>query len=252
MKTPRKMFALVERRGRYANQRRAPTVHCQSRLRHLRLESAVLTFYALVHTKNGDEDTMKSNVWTAHHPTRSVGPAVSVALALGLALLAMPGCGNDNGPSSPSTQVTINEAQSKNATIVSDTGQKSDWVELYNPGTGEEKLAGFFISDDPAKPQKAILPSQALIPPKGYLVLWLDDTNSSATPLHFPFKLSGKGDNFLLSAPNGTILKQLPIPADPTGEDTTLPDESYAAYPDGSGSYHWTVMPTPGSTNSAQ
>ncbi len=166
-----------------------------------------------------------------------------------LALLV--GCGSDEVTQSATSEspVTINELQSRNSTIESDIGKKSDWVELYNPSDAVAKLEGYFISDDRSTPQKGKLPSDAVVPGHGFLVLWLDDTNSALTPLHFPFKLSGAGDYLFLSDPSGHVIRSVALPADPTGADTTLPDVSYGAFPDGSEKFHWCATPTIGEPN---
>ncbi len=171
-----------------------------------------------------------------------------------LALMAT-GCGSDSSPtrasSAAASSVTINELQSKNSTIESDTGKKSDWVELYNAGDSEANLDGYFISDDDKALQKATLPAQAVIAAGGYLVLWLDGTTNPDAPLHFPFKLSGNGETFYLSEQNGHILEQVAVPADPTGADPLAPDVSYGAFPDGSDTYGWCGTPTPGKSNAS-
>ncbi|GEM_PF-1581166 len=161
------------------------------------------------------------------------------------------GCGDENaGSLEPSaTRVTINELQSRNSSIESDTGKKSDWVELHNPSDAEENLEGYFVSDDLEAKQKGQLGVDAIVPPGGYLVLWLDDTENASTPLHFPFKLSGDGDYFLLSDPTGRVVASVTIPPDPTGEDTTAPDVSFGAYPDGSDAFNWCRTPTPARPN---
>ena len=186
------------------------------------------------------------------HRSTCLASTVAVGLALSLPTL---GCGSDSSPpraasQSTTTSVTVNELQSKNSTIESDTGKKSDWVELYNPGDSEENLEGYFISDNKDAPQKAMLPAEAAIPAQGFLVLWLDGTTNPDAPLHFPFKLSGDGENFYFNAPNGHVIQQVAIPADPTGADTTAPDVSYGAYPDGSDTFGWCHTPTLGKPNS--
>jgi len=179
--------------------------------------------------------------------------SIAVLLICSAVTASLPGCGGDRAPqvTHGGTQVTINELQSRNSTIESDTNKKSDWVELYNGSETDEDLAGFFISDDAASPKKAMLASLAVVPANGFLVLWLDDTMVSGTPLHFPFKLSGDGDHFLLSDPKGNVIRKVALPADPTGTDTTVPDVSYGAYPDGSTTYSWCSTPTPGAPNAA-
>ena len=164
------------------------------------------------------------------------------------------GCGSDEVAKQVFTEtvVTINELQSRNSSIESDTSKKSDWAELYNPSDANVSLEGFFISDDRNTPTKAKLPAEAVVHAQGFLVLWLDDTTGDAThPLHFPFKLSGDGDHFVLSNPNGHIVQAVTLPDDPTGTDTTLPDVSYGAYPDGSINFGWCAKPTQGDPNEA-
>ncbi len=195
---------------------------------------------------------MNRTTWWANGPTTSTHSTASALIAFG-ALALLVGCQGDRSPqgSFGGTSVTINELQSRNSTIESDTNKKSDWVELYNGSETDEDLAGFFISDDVAKPKKAKLPPLAIVPAKGFLMLWLDDTLVSGTPLHFPFKLSGDGDHFILNDSNGNLIAKVDLPADPTGSNATAPDVSYGAYPDGSSNYAWCGTPTPGAPNAA-
>jgi hypothetical protein len=44
--------------------------------------------------------------------------------------------------------VTINEVMTKNSSIESDTGKKSDWLEFYNDGDSDVSLEGYYVSDD--------------------------------------------------------------------------------------------------------
>jgi hypothetical protein len=148
-------------------------------------------------------------------------------------------------------KVSVNELQSRNSTIESDTGKKSDWVELFNPGEADESLSGYFVSDDLSDLTKGVLVADAVIPAKGFLILWLDDTSDPNTPLHFPFKLSGDGDYFFLTNPSGQVVQKVSLPPDPTGTDTTAPDVSYGAYPDGSDVFNWCQTPTWNALNAA-
>lgn len=175
-------------------------------------------------------------------------PISSIVILL-LAAMSLIGCGDDNASGNIQTPVTINELQSQNSTIKSDTDKKSDWVELYNPSDTDQNLAEFFISDDPDERRKAKLGAAAIVPANGFLVLWLDDTNDASVPLHFSFKLSGDGDHFILSGPSGAAAKSVTIPPDPTGDDEDASDVGYGAYPDGSDSFYWCKTPTPGKPN---
>jgi hypothetical protein len=89
-----------------------------------------------------------------------------------------------------------------------------------------------------------------VVPAKWFLVLWLDDTDKPEQ-LSFPFKLSGDGDFFVFSNPNGHLIQRVELPDDPTGTDTTVPDVSYGAYPDGSKDFGWCETPTQGEPNDA-
>ena len=172
-----------------------------------------------------------------------------------LAAMVLGGCSSDGSKATVAptseTQVTINELQSRNSKIESDTGKKSDWVELYNPTQADQDLAGYFISDDSSDTEKGKLSINAIVPAEGFLLLWLDDTNDASTPLHFPFKLSGDGDYLFLSNPAGKVVRSVTIPPDPTGGNGNAPDVSYGALPDGSENYHWCQTPTPGQPNAA-
>jgi len=176
-------------------------------------------------------------------------------LSLVLSLVAY-GCGTESprGQQNVTTSaetVSVNELQSQNSTIQSDTGKKSDWVELYNDGDTDVSLAGYFISDDKDALEKAMLPEAAVVPAQGFLVLWLDDTTNDETPLHFPFKLSGDGENFFFASPAGKVIRKVVLPADPTGTNTGAADVSYGSYPDGSYAMGWCRTPTPGKPNAA-
>ena len=195
--------------------------------------------------------TKGHTITMSRHST--IAAAISGSIASLVVATVLVGCSSDNAKTAGSTQtqVTINELQSKNSKIESDTGKKSDWVELYNPAKTDQDLAGCFISDDSSDPEKGKFSINATVPAQGFLVLWLDDTNDPSTPLHFPFKLSGAGDYLFLNDPAGKVLESVTIPPDPTGGDSNAPDVSYGAFPDGSESYNWCQTPTPGQPNAA-
>ncbi len=79
-------------------------------------------------------------------------------------------------------QVVINEFLASNAfTNVDDDGKAEDWAELYNPGTTEVRLAGWWFTDDPALPNRWVFPDVS-IPAKGYLLVWLSGNDRFAPP----------------------------------------------------------------------
>ncbi|MDR2962915.1 MAG: Ig-like domain-containing protein [Bacteroidales bacterium] len=145
----------------------------------------------------------------------------------------------------------INELMaSNNATIATEYGRYTDWFEIYNPGTASINIAGLYVSDNAAKPDKYQIPydnaAATTIAAKGFLLLWADkDTYSGIT--HLPFKLSKDGGVILISQKKSDgsfiTIDQLTY----GGQNT---DISYGRYPDGSASNIITFeKPTPNATN---
>jgi hypothetical protein len=161
-------------------------------------------------------------------------------------LLVLAGCGDEEprtagsaGPPRPG-QVSINElmpGNSRNTTIVDEYGEHDDWIELSNAGDKDASLDGYFITDDEKDPFKRSLPAQAVVPAKGFLILWADKTPGQG-PLHLPFGLSKSGESAWLCDPDGKILDGTSFSAPP------VPDSSLARYPDGTGAFAWCATPT--------
>jgi CotH protein/lamin tail-like protein/chitobiase/beta-hexosaminidase-like protein/parallel beta helix pectate lyase-like protein/type IX secretion system substrate protein len=73
--------------------------------------------------------------------------------------------------------VVINEvlASNSHSNYDGDFGEYSDWVELYNPSGSDVDLEGWYLSDDPADPDKWRIPGNTVIPAGGYFLFWADD-----------------------------------------------------------------------------
>jgi len=68
--------------------------------------------------------------------------------------------------------VVVNEIVASNGNGLRDeNGDASDWVELHNPSAAAADLAGFGLSDDPARPFKWTF-REASVPAGGYLVVF--------------------------------------------------------------------------------
>ena len=81
----------------------------------------------------------------------------------------------------------------------------SDWFEIYNKSLLPILLEGLRLSDDPTQPDKTIMPPLTFIAGRGFLKFIAD--NSTADGLnHSSFKLSGKGEEILLSDVNDKII----------------------------------------------
>ncbi len=106
--------------------------------------------------------------------------------------------------------VRLNEILAANSNVLADpAGGFDDWVEICNPGPDPVQLAGFFLSDQAGFPAKWLIPATdpaaTLIPPQGFLLLWLD-AQPDQGPDHAPFKLDAAGESLWLTAPDGITL----------------------------------------------
>ncbi|HEX7072050.1 MAG TPA: CotH kinase family protein, partial [Rhodothermales bacterium] len=93
-------------------------------------------------------------------PRHTFAPLSLVTL---LALLAVPSVHGQG--------LVINEVMASNhATIADEDTEFSDWIELYNAGSGPVDLAGYGLTDDPDVPVRWRLPSVVLDPGDAFLV----------------------------------------------------------------------------------
>jgi hypothetical protein len=185
----------------------------------------------------------------------------SLALVLGPLALSLivgcDGCGGpppDDGDAGPGgtpdagappelTTLAINEVMSKNDTVLADeNGEFDDWIELFNLTDADIALDGYTLADAEGVP--APFPDGAVVPARGYLVVFADDSLLPSGPdePHFPFKLAAEGDLVVLAADDGTVLDRVAIPALGT-------DVSWGRPTDGASSLEILPFATPGSAN---
>lgn len=136
--------------------------------------------------------------------------------------------------------VVINEIVASNHnTIQDEDGTASDYIELFNAGTGAVQLQGYGLSDDPSV-QKWQFGGQLLVP-GGYLIVFASDKNKKATFWHTNFKISASGESIVLTDPAGAVIDRVDIPASES-------DIAYGRISDGS--LPWIFQtPSPGAKN---
>jgi hypothetical protein len=139
----------------------------------------------------------------------------------------------------PTAGLIINEFQASNSETLNDyQGQASDWIELYN-GTGSPiDLAGYYLTDDVALPNKWAFPGPASIPsatsrivqPGEYFVVFASSKNTTfpTQEYHTNFKLSSTGGYLALTKDNGTGGYTVVNAYNPYGAQTQ--DRSYGVY----------------------
>ena len=140
-------------------------------------------------------------------------------------------------------QIVINEFLASNATVNTDPdfNEYSDWVELYNAGSGTANLKGYFLTDNLDNPVKWQITQDVQMLPGTFLLIWTDGED---TGLHAGFRLSRASEEIGLYTPAMLI-------ADTVRFKNQAPDISFGRSPDGSGDWWYFTEPTPGEPNTS-
>lgn len=102
-------------------------------------------------------------------------------------------------PQAKEVLVVINELMAVNTnSIVDPQGDHEDWLELHNITDKPVLLTGMYLTDKIDNPKKWEFPENTTIPPRGYLIVWLDEDGKASKGLHANFKLSANGETVLL------------------------------------------------------
>ncbi|MEE4260095.1 MAG: CotH kinase family protein [Bacteroidales bacterium] len=139
-----------------------------------------------------------------------------------------------------SGDLVVNEFMADNENAVSDQdGEYDDWIELYNNGSEDINLEGFYLGDDGGDPYQWAFPDTT-ISGGGYMIVWADD-DEDQEGLHANFKLSASGETIVLSDNNMNLLDEV----------TYLqqkPDTTTGRYPNGTGDFIF-MLPSFGEEN---
>lgn len=142
-----------------------------------------------------------------------------------------------------SAPVSVNEIGASNEVYANaDYMKKDDWIELYNNTDKEIDVAGMYLTDDAAEPQKYHIPSndtqETIIPANGHLVVWASKRSAKGKDLHANFKLSNKdGELVMLTSEDGTWCDTLRYA-------THGGKESVGRFPDGGKDVYHFLTPT--------
>ncbi|MFN8115580.1 MAG: CotH kinase family protein [Bacteroidia bacterium] len=150
---------------------------------------------------------------------------------------------------SVSSQVKINEYSASNsgASILDNTGNNSDWIELYNSGSTTVNLGGWNLSDDPTQPTKYTIPSGITIAPSGFLRLWCSGKGIPANAVghvHTNFKLTQCQGDWIVVKNGSTLVDSVQL-------HRTQATHSWGRKPDGSSTWNIFTTPTPNSSNTS-
>jgi len=138
------------------------------------------------------------------------------------------------------SQVVINEYTAANYNNYQDNyNEYEDWVEFYNPTTGNIDLNGYYLSDKDNNLTKWQFTGSFIVPANGHAVVFFSGRDELAGEAHTSYKLhQTKGNEWIiLTNPNGT-----------TVEDSVWVKRCQANHSRGrdiNGSNNWGVFDTP-------
>jgi hypothetical protein len=142
--------------------------------------------------------------------------------------------------------VYINEFMASNSSVLMDEyNEYDDWIEIYNDNNYSVDIGGMFVTDSLGDNIKTRIPlsdpGSTIIPPKGFLLLWADDSVEQGI-LHCNFKLAGEGEQIGLVQPNGkNFIDSLTYPK-------LISDAPFGRSVDGIGKFGY-MLATPGASN---
>lgn len=123
--------------------------------------------------------------------------------------------------------------------FVAERDDGGDWVELYNPGTLDVSLDGYWLTDEH---DPAVIPTGLTVPARGYLVLGCGGA-TVATDADLTFRLDKDGDEISLWRSDDDA----DIAVDSVIWDQYVP--AAARVPDGAASWVVGGSPSPGTSN---
>lgn len=144
----------------------------------------------------------------------------------------------------------INEAQAENLTgATNSAGQRTPWLELYNPSTNTVSLNGIYLANNYTNLTQWAFPTTASINPGEFKLIFADARTNLSTlnELHTSFALPAGSGSLVLSRVTTNAQTQV---LDFLEYNNLLPDYSYGSFPDGQSFYRQQfVHATPGATN---
>ncbi len=113
------------------------------------------------------------------------------------------------------TDIRLNEILVLNdSNYIDDFGQRNAWIELFNTAYNSVNVAGMYLTNDPANPQKYKIPKgdpSTRIPARNYLVFFADNHPTRGI-LHLNFDLSSSNYVALYDVNGSTLIDEIYLP----------------------------------------
>ena len=151
-------------------------------------------------------------------------------------------------PTAPPPSIMISEFLADNSDgIRDDDGNRSDWIELLNPGAEAVDLDGWYLTDDATQLTKWRFPPFNLAP-NALLLIWASeqDRANPAEALHTNFRLSASGEYLALVDPQTNVVSEFSPSYPPQHADISYGRDRLDPRLAG-----FFTIPTPGKPNSA-
>ena len=143
----------------------------------------------------------------------------------------------------------INELEAANLTgITNSAGQRTPWIEIFNPSSNVVSLAGLYLGNTYINPTNWVFPAGSVVNPGQFKIIFADgQTNlSTLAELHASFTLSNSSGSVILSR----IYNGQPQLLDYVDYTGLTPNRSFGSFPDGQAfDRREFVYVTPGGTN---
>jgi hypothetical protein len=155
--------------------------------------------------------------------------------------------GGINSDALPPPPIRINEWMAANSFTIPNpvTGDYDDWFELFNASSNSVDLTGFALTDDLTRPLQYVIPTNVVIAPYGFLLVWAEGDSRQPDVmggLHVNFRLNAGGESIGLFGPNGQVVDVISF-------STQTNDFSQGRWRDGNSSIFHMNEPTPSAPN---
>ena len=183
--------------------------------------------------------------------TLTVTPATATTYTLTATKVAITTATLTIAVNAPVLAPRLNEFQAAEGILQDEDGDRSDWMEFFNPNNYTLVLTDYTLTDTAAVADRWTFP-QTNLPPGGYLLVFASgkDRRIPGSSLHTNFSLATAGEYMGFRAPDGSLVQQFPANY-PVGKTYPQQTDRVSYGLDGVGMAKYFSPATPGAPNGA-